>query len=224
MQQSNMLTEGLVSGDLVDLVLPLISIDEYISKIDEVGNIVIAFFINDEEPAQDLARFISKSYVDIFDVEISKIPNEDDFYLVFVEMTRDKHLFQNVIELSISLKALTEIEDWKFKAYRQRIADLTEENLKDAIELNPSLSDILKDTNNVEEVEESIKAGSVWLKVVEYTNSEKMQITEGMNFKLTETTNRIQSAFGYGWAVDAFGDHIYATHPGLNMTLKLKLI
>ena len=53
------LFEGLKEGDLAELVLPMISIDEFESKLDD-DSIVVAFYVGDRDPSQDLNRFIQK--------------------------------------------------------------------------------------------------------------------------------------------------------------------
>jgi hypothetical protein len=53
------LYEGMWSGDLADLVQPLVSIDEYASKIDP-NAIAVGFYVQDKDAADDLNRFIQK--------------------------------------------------------------------------------------------------------------------------------------------------------------------
>lgn len=112
------LFEGLKEGDLEDLVVPLLSIDEYESKLDD-DSIVIAFALRDKEPAQDLNRFIQKGAVDILDTDVSPAPNEDGNYMVFVEMLRDETFPQGCIDMVSSLIGLTHIEDWMASIYDQ---------------------------------------------------------------------------------------------------------
>ena len=83
----NFINEGLMKNDLAKLVLPIMSIDEYDSKIKDDA-IVVAFYVTDKDPASDLNKFIQKSPVMLLDTEVSPAPNQDGFYLVFVEMDR----------------------------------------------------------------------------------------------------------------------------------------
>src|ERR1700748_2916530 len=82
------LIEGLRENDLEGLVLPVISIDQFESKIDDDA-IVVAFYVEYRDPAIDLNRFIQKSAVDILDTEVSPAPTEDGYFVVFVELMRD---------------------------------------------------------------------------------------------------------------------------------------
>lgn len=110
------LFEGLKEGDLEELVLPIISIDEFESKLDD-DSIVLAFSCYDRDPASDLNRFIQKGPVDILDTDVSPAPNEDGLYMVFVELLRDKNTPKNIINILESLAGLTSINDWKCEIY-----------------------------------------------------------------------------------------------------------
>jgi hypothetical protein len=125
------LNEGLKELDLQDLVLPLISVDEYESKIDEEA-IVVAFFVQDNEPAQDLNRFIQKSAISLLDTDVSPAPNEDGYFLVFVEFFRERSFIAKLLEIIETLEGLTgyKVEQWKFKPYGyEEVFDVTEEKL-----------------------------------------------------------------------------------------------
>jgi len=110
------LFEGLKEGDLEDLVLPLVSIDEYESKLDD-DSIVIAFFVKDKEPAQDLNRFIQKGAVDILDTDVSPAPTEEGNFMVFVELLRDDEFPAKCLDLVSSLDGLTSLKDWMAVIY-----------------------------------------------------------------------------------------------------------
>lgn len=131
------LSEGLHQGDLRDLVLPVISVDEFDSKIDEEA-IVVAFFVNDDLPAKDLMFFIEQSYVELLDTEVSPAPNEEGYFLVFVEFLRNDEFPEILVNLLNSLNGLTKIKKWKFKPYKYDAAmDATEENIKKSVRLTP---------------------------------------------------------------------------------------
>lgn len=110
------LFEGLKEGDLEDLVLPLVSIDEYESKLDD-DSIVVAFFVLDREPAQDLNRFIQKGAASILDTDVSPAPDEDGYYMVFVEFLRDQNTPEKIISTLESINGLTGIKSWKANIY-----------------------------------------------------------------------------------------------------------
>jgi len=122
------LFEGLKEGDLDQLVLPLISIDEYESKLDD-DSIVIAFFVHDRDPAADLNRFIQKGAVAILDTDPSPAPNEDGFYLVFVEVLRDENFPKKTMDILGSLEGLTNIKSWRASIYDVDATQIASEEL-----------------------------------------------------------------------------------------------
>jgi hypothetical protein len=129
------LFEGLKEGDLEELVFPLISIDEYDSKLDD-DSIVIAFFVQDKDPAQDLNRFIQKGATAILDTDVSPAPNEEGYYLVFVELLRDSNFPKKVTAILDSLNGLTGIKSWKGTFYETgEVLPINDENLMTKVRL-----------------------------------------------------------------------------------------
>ena len=109
--------EGVEHGDLQSLVSSDVSVAEFEPKTgtdDDV--VVIGFFCKDESPANDIATFIEKSTVNILDTEVSPNPDENGFYLVFVEV-ENENLMQTVFELLDDVSRLTEIEEWSIDFY-----------------------------------------------------------------------------------------------------------
>jgi hypothetical protein len=125
------LREGLKVNDLRNLVKPLVSIDEYQSKLGRDSDIIVlAFFVTDEEPAIDLNRFLEKGEIPLLDSEVSPAPTEDGLYVVFVELARNKKTAATIMDLVGSIKALTGEADWTFKPYgHTAVEDLTAENI-----------------------------------------------------------------------------------------------
>lgn len=108
------LMEGMRSGDLEDLVLPLLSLDEYESKIDEDA-IVIGFFVSEHSAAEDLNRFLQRSPVELLDTEISPAPDAQGYFMVFVELLNNTKLADNVEDILEEVAALSNIENWKMQ-------------------------------------------------------------------------------------------------------------
>lgn len=86
---SKRIDEGLFPGDLEDLILPEISIDEFEPKIDD-NAMVVAFYVKEEDAANDFHRFLEFGPEDLLDVDVSPAPNENGYYLVFVEIEESK--------------------------------------------------------------------------------------------------------------------------------------
>ncbi len=105
------INEGMRPDDLVGMVRAVVSVDCFQSKIDEQA-IVLAFSVSDRTAADDVNRFIQKSYVDLLDTEVSAAPDQKGFYLVFVEMVNDDKLAKGIADLCGDLSALCAIEKW----------------------------------------------------------------------------------------------------------------
>jgi hypothetical protein len=108
------LTEGMRGGDLEDLVLPMVTIDEYESKVDEDA-IVIGFYVSDHDAAHDLNRFIQKSPVPILDTDVSPAPDQQGYYLVFFELLNNERLGENVSAIIEEVSPLVRIEKWQMR-------------------------------------------------------------------------------------------------------------
>jgi 23S rRNA U2552 (ribose-2'-O)-methylase RlmE/FtsJ len=108
------LYEGMWVGDLADLVQPLVSIDEYASKIDKDA-IAIGFYVHDKDAAEDLNRFVQKSPVSIIDSDVSPAPDQRGFYIVFVELTFNDRLVSNITSLLDEISPLVSVEEWQMK-------------------------------------------------------------------------------------------------------------
>lgn len=138
------LMEGMYAGDLTDLVQPLVSIDEYDSKIDE-NSLVIGFYINDIDGADDLNRFIQKSPVPLIDCEVSPAPDQRGYYMVFVEFHLNNRVVSNVSSLLDEVSPLAGIEKWQMSMRgMKKMVDFTEETMLKQIESN-KIKDKIKD-------------------------------------------------------------------------------
>ena len=114
---SVLLAEGLLVGDLKGLVLSVVSIDRHVPKIgDEEDVVVLAFTVLYEKPAEDLAEFIERGAVDVYDVEVSEGPSPDGNYRVYVELLRDVELYSKVSALLRDVRQVTgkDGDEWTF--------------------------------------------------------------------------------------------------------------
>lgn len=109
---------SLKNGDLAGTILPEISIDEFEPKAGEnLDVIVVAFYLTDEEPAEDLNTFIQRGFIDALDVEVSPNTDEEGRYLVFVEMSRDDSFPNKFQALVKDVENVAGEMDWKVKTY-----------------------------------------------------------------------------------------------------------
>lgn len=149
---------SLKNGDLAGTVLPEVSIDEFEPKAGDVSEvIVVAFYLNDEEPAADLNTFIQRGFIDTLDVEVSPNTDEEGRYLVFVEMSRDETFPEKFFALLKDVQNCTDKMDWKIRTYYSGDAEFSVDNpeLLTYLILVPE-EYVPKDEFKMKEIEEGI--------------------------------------------------------------------
>jgi hypothetical protein len=104
--------------DLKDTVLPKVSIDEFEPKTGTVEEvIVVSFYCIDESPANDLAAYLDKSFINILDTDASPNPDENMHFLTFVELERTPNFFGDLESILQEVENLTGRLKWKVKPY-----------------------------------------------------------------------------------------------------------
>jgi hypothetical protein len=128
-----MFTEGLRRGDLNGMILPLLSIDEFSSKIDDRTVIVVAFYTFEEDPAHDLSNFIERSPQSVLDTDVSPAPTREGYYVTFVEIRRDSKFIPKLLKILNEVDNLTDVKQWQFTSQNLppgKVLPVSEENLK----------------------------------------------------------------------------------------------
>lgn len=149
---------SLKNGDLAGTVLPEVSIDEFEPKAgDDLSVIVVAFYLTDEPPAQDLNTFIQRGFIDTLDVEVSPNTDEQGRYLVFVEMSRDDTFPNKFQALLKDIGNLTGDIDWEIKTYfsDDKIFKFNDPELYNYIIIDPEQY-VPKDKFKMNEITESV--------------------------------------------------------------------
>lgn len=109
---------SLKHGDLKGNIMSDVSIDEFEPKAgDEKDVIVVAFYLMDEDPAEDLNTFIQRGFIDTLDVEVSPNTDEEGRYLVFVEMSRDDTFPNKFQALLKDIENLAGPTKWNVRTY-----------------------------------------------------------------------------------------------------------
>lgn len=127
--------------ELVDLVIPKISLDEFSPKTGENKDvIVLGFYVNDMAPAKDLSNFIETGAYETLDCEASPAANDDGHYMVFVEMKRSPKVFEKINKIMHDVENLSGKMLWNVKPYYAD-ADykLSEEAWKDFVIVEPDM-------------------------------------------------------------------------------------
>lgn len=111
-----MINEALKHGDLAGVVTNKVSVDEFEPKTGEKEEIaVIGFYVTEQAAGDDLAKFISKSVHEHRDVEVTPNPNEDNFYMVFVEVDRKEGMVEGLRGLVKDIVNVSGKLDWQVK-------------------------------------------------------------------------------------------------------------
>tara|TARA_B110000495_G_C22674033_1_gene398228 strand:+ start:44 stop:454 length:411 start_codon:yes stop_codon:yes gene_type:complete len=128
--------EGVEYGDLKTLVDTTVSIGEFKPKTGtEEDVIVIGFYVKDEAPAMDLAKFIERGVTPILDTEVSPNPNDVDMYVVFVEV-ENEDLMNTTFSLINDIHGLTGNKEWNMKFYKREAINVKAEEIKEWLKKN----------------------------------------------------------------------------------------
>lgn len=112
------LNEDLRENDLNNMVFPMISVDRFEPKTGKKENVVVVgFYTKEQNAAKDLMHFLSGSTIANRDLEVSPNPDENNQYMLFVEIDRDLSTHKNIADLAQEVSRLCEIENWKILPY-----------------------------------------------------------------------------------------------------------
>jgi hypothetical protein len=131
------LFEGLRSGDLVDMVSPTFSLDQFKSKMGKDKDVVVmSFKVKEKLPATDLMEFIEKGYQFALDADMSTGEERDGQYSVFVELERTQDVPRQIIEILDGVGLLCDCKEWNFRYFKDmNLYDATEHNLSQYLPL-----------------------------------------------------------------------------------------
>lgn len=105
-------------GDLKDTVLDRISIDEFEPKTGEVEDtMVVGFYVTDGNVGQDLYDFLTNTFDYIRDIEISPNPNNDGYYMVFIEIGRNEHAPKHIKRIVSDVTNVTGKLAWRGRSH-----------------------------------------------------------------------------------------------------------
>ena len=99
-------------------IFPIVTIDEYASKMGADKDIVtVTFLVKSELVGEDLETWFERGYDFVLDASVSEGELEPNKYLVFVEIERRSWTAQRICELIDDLETLTGLKpnDWTVK-------------------------------------------------------------------------------------------------------------
>ena len=240
--KSNELKEGMRAGDLHDLVLPLISVDEYESTVDPSA-VSIGFYVHDEDAANDLNRFLQKSSIALLSSEVSPAPDQHGYFIVFVELMLNDRIAENMKLILEELEPLCEIEKWKMRVRKtdelvlfspEKFAELlaharhsdkqdknNEEQTKNEGVLEFLFPSVLKNAifEQGELFLESQRGMTASYKVIDFGNFDEIMVRKhlteksiGLELQQIARCNRIIGMLGEGWTVNEVDGYTIVQH------------
>lgn len=134
---------GLRSGDLKDMVDHIFEIDSFKSKMGEDKDIVtVSFSVRDGNAAEDLKNFVEKGYSFVLDADNTPGEQADGTYKVFVELERNRHVYDEILEMADGIGKLANIDKFKFRYYKDfRSRPLDTETLENYMPSDPDTYD-----------------------------------------------------------------------------------
>ena len=147
---------SLREGDLKDMMDNVFEIDSFASKMGSDKDVVtLSFSLKEKAPADDLMNFLERGYGFILDADVTSGEQSDGTYKVFVEMPRDKDVYENILELVDGVKSLSEMDDFKFRYYKNwRSQELTQETLEELVPNDPDNYGIKVEESRMENYKE----------------------------------------------------------------------
>ncbi len=128
--------EGVEYGDLETLVDSTVSVAEFKPKTGtEEDVIVVGFYVKDEAPAMDLAKFIERGVTPILDTEVSPNPNDVGMYIVFVEV-ENENLMNTALNLINDIHGLVKVKEWSIKFYKREAINVKTEEIQEWLKKN----------------------------------------------------------------------------------------
>jgi hypothetical protein len=130
---------GLGKHDLHDMVDKVFEIDSFKSKMGEDKDIVtLSFSVRDTLAAEDLKNFIEKGYAFVLDADNTPGEQSDGTYKVFVELERNRHVYDHIMEIADGVGKLANLEKFKFRYYKDfRSRPLNTETLEAHMPTDP---------------------------------------------------------------------------------------
>ena len=186
---------GLRKNDLKDLVEKVFEVDGFKSKMGDDANIVtVSFSVKTKDAADDLASFFERGYDFVLDADATPGEQRDGTYKVFVELERDKDVYDNIMQLISGLEKLTNLKDFRFRYYKSfRSQEATQENLELVVPNNPDDYGITISENRLNNYKEFFSRSFVDnIFMLENNLSIKKKWADPLNFEFIDFGNATQ--------------------------------
>jgi len=139
------------ANDLNHLVYDIFEIDSYKSKMGQDSNIItLSFSVKEKAASEDLVDFVEKGYDFVLDADATPGEQRDGTYKVFVEMERNRHAPEHIMEIVYGLKKLTGIERLKYRYYKNfKSREVNQESLENTLPLDEQSYNSVVNENNL---------------------------------------------------------------------------
>ena len=144
MNNKQQVNEGLDSMALEDRVEPFVHFDEYVPKMGESDNVIVASFkVMGKTAAHDLENFMEKGYDWILDAETSPGEISEGNYVVFVEAERRSSFPSVFISMVEDMSNITGLQpsDYTMVYYKDNVnedsKELSEQSIANSVPLSP---------------------------------------------------------------------------------------
>jgi len=125
---------GLRIGDLKNCVDHIFEIDSFKSKMGDDKDIVtLSFSVNEKHAADDLMNFIEKGYEFVLDADATAGEQSDGTFKVFVELERNRHISDHILEIADGVGKLSALDAFKFRYYKNFRSKPLEKTILDSI-------------------------------------------------------------------------------------------
>jgi hypothetical protein len=139
------------AGDLKDQIYKVLEIDSYKSKMGNDNDIVVVTFtVAEEQAAKDLVNFIERGYGFVLDADSTTGEQEDGMYRVYIELERNRHVPEQIMEIIDGVKKLSDRDDFRFRYYKNFKSvpvDLT--SLQEEIPMDAVTYDLVVNESNM---------------------------------------------------------------------------
>lgn len=154
---------GLRQGDLKDMMDNVFEIDSFSSKMGDDKDIVtLSFSLKENSAAKDLMNFLEKGYGFILDADVTSGEQSDGTYKVFVELAREKNVYENILEIIDGVKSLSEMDNFKFRYYKNwRSQELSQDALEEFVPNDPDNYGIKVEETRMENYKEFFNKGFI---------------------------------------------------------------
>ena len=131
---------GLRQADLKDMVYKVFEVDSFKSKMGEDKDIVtLSFSVKEREAAKDLEKFIERGYDFVLDADATAGEQADGTYKVFVEIERNRHVPEQIMELVDGVGKLSGLTEFKYRYHKNfKSIPVSVDTLSEQIPLDPN--------------------------------------------------------------------------------------